>query len=357
MNTTKLILVSISSVLCLCSCNTKKEIKTFDVNNPYFGSYPQSRVEDETLINSLNNLAGNRPTEGMETLGNWKSFNYYADGEIAHFMWHIDISHSDGNKYRGVYFTSYRPNFTTDPLDIEYSYQDENGYFINTTYWFKYEPILWDVIDNNEENKEALVFSHIILDSQQFYKTGNPAIEHPVTRNVIGTDPVTGENWNVSGIYENNYKYSDIRMFSNTIFYNDAFDESERNAVLVKTIDNSPSSTEYKDENAYACEDTQDRVFIPSFGQVTNTGYGFAPTYDAYDPLRRKKSTDYAHCMGTFVYVDEESPYHELSTYWLRSPDAYESYYANDVYHPGEILAYFTNFTSLGYMPASYFKY
>ena len=59
-------------------------------------------------------------------------------------MWYIDLEYN-GEKYRGVYFNSYRLNQTTitnvSPVS-SYTYQDDAGYSLNTAYWFKYEPII-----------------------------------------------------------------------------------------------------------------------------------------------------------------------------------------------------------------------
>ena len=55
----------------------------------------------------------------------------------------IDIDNDDSYDYRGVYFTRYRPLSTESPSE---SIQPLNGYEIETTYWFKYEPIEWDVL-------------------------------------------------------------------------------------------------------------------------------------------------------------------------------------------------------------------
>ncbi|MCF0113210.1 MAG: InlB B-repeat-containing protein, partial [Bacilli bacterium] len=105
--------------------------------NPYFGSYPQTEVTDSGLIAALNSAAGTLPTAGNATVGNWTSYNYYIFSSVSHFMWHADIEHADGNKYRGVYFTSYRPYYTTYSSSASNSYQDDNGYNTNTVYWFK----------------------------------------------------------------------------------------------------------------------------------------------------------------------------------------------------------------------------
>ena len=71
-----------------------------------FGSYPQSDVKDKTLIAELNALA--------PAWDNWTSYDYYngsgSYGTMKQGDWmrYVDIEH-DGNLYRGVKISSYRP--------------------------------------------------------------------------------------------------------------------------------------------------------------------------------------------------------------------------------------------------------
>ena len=74
-----------------------------------FGSYPQSEVKDETLIAELNALAPD--------WDDWTSYGYYSGtggyGTMVQGDWmrYVDIKH-DGERYRGVKFTQYRPYHT-----------------------------------------------------------------------------------------------------------------------------------------------------------------------------------------------------------------------------------------------------
>ena len=79
------------------------------------------------------------------------------------YMKYTDIVY-DGSKYRGVYFSEYRPCHIGDISSAINSFQDENGYLINTIYWFKYEPILWRVLDPST----GLIMTESILDSQAY---------------------------------------------------------------------------------------------------------------------------------------------------------------------------------------------
>ena len=272
------------------------------------GTYPQTKVDDADLISALNDAVGTLPTQGTETLGKWESYNYYISGAVSHFMWHADIEY-EGDKYRGVYFTSYRPYYTINASDEANSSQDDNGYSINTVYWFKYESILWDILDDTTNEGEALVLAHKVLDAQQFYRRGTGGL----TRIVSGTDPVTGEAWSASGINDNNWKYSDLRVFANSTFYDDAFSAQEKTEILTKTVDNAPASTG-SSSTPYACEDTQERVFALSYVESHDNAYGFPG-----DGSRTRKATDYAKCMGVRVNRENNAS-NGNATWWLRSP-------------------------------------
>jgi len=103
-----------------------------------FGSYPQTKVTSSALISALN----------AQTLQSDNTVTY------------------NGLKYARVYFAQYMPYYTTAPTTAEYSYQDDNGYNINTVYWFKYEPLQWFVLSNT--NGELLVMANKILDSRAY---------------------------------------------------------------------------------------------------------------------------------------------------------------------------------------------
>lgn len=76
-------------------------------------------------------------------------------------MWYIDVE-LDGEYYRGVYFNEYRSSYT----DEGSGRQEDNGYYTYTTYWFKYEPISWTVIEENDGY--ATLLCDMIIDSQEY---------------------------------------------------------------------------------------------------------------------------------------------------------------------------------------------
>lgn len=266
-------------------------------NYVYFGSYPQTKVSDETLLNTLNAKAGELPTEENSYL--WTSYGYYISGSVKDYMWYID-DEVDGSKYRGVYFTSYRP-YPCD--DGSYNtFQDDNGYFERTTYWFKYEGIKWRVL--TESGNRAFLMCDIAIDSQQYYHDNNK---------IMMIDDKT--------IYANNYAESEIRKWLNETFYNTAFNDLQKAIIRTTSVDNSARSTSpynelwNKGENEYACENTLDKVFLLSEYEVTNPDYGFSES-TSWDETRQLKSSDYAKSQGCY----QSSEYNGNCSWRLRSP-------------------------------------
>ena len=182
----------------------KEEYKNGDIIK--FGSYPQTRVTDEKLIEKLNEL----PTEwknycydnGEENYNVYKdkdgNYLYYEgnadryifykpNGEVAFTkektgeyneisayvteevvdcgMKYTDVEF-EGEKYRGVYYSIYRPTGTHvfNSSIMNNCFQYVNGYPAGTTYWFRYDDIEWIILDKNR----GLLLSKDIIDSQPY---------------------------------------------------------------------------------------------------------------------------------------------------------------------------------------------
>lgn len=217
-------------ILLLPSGCKKKNDKSYKREDDfiYFGTYPQTLVSDEKIIDKLNNKSGNLPTK--ENSHKWISYKYYINSNVEDFMFYQDID-LDNDKiydYRGVYFIEYRPESVKDSSSTASSYQDDNGYYIDKVYWFKYEQIKWQIM--KEENGLALIFSCNILDSQDYY----PSDSHD--------DEM---------VYANNYALSKMRKWLNEDFYNLSFSDLEKEIIVDKEVDNGPSSTDGNAKNTH----------------------------------------------------------------------------------------------------------
>lgn len=255
--------------------------KTYKVGDIVeFGSYPQSRVTNSSLVSALNKVSKN-----------WVSYGYYsgtgACGTMAQGDWmkYADFTYN-GTKYRAVTFSQYRPSSTEGSPDY-YSQQQNNGYTPNKIYYFKYEPLKWRVLDPSA----GLVLCESIIDSQAYSNTVY----------CYGRDPYDEYNayWNDAEHthYANDYATSSIRAWLNDDFYNTAFSSSQKASILTSELDNRAYSTSYSE---YDSETTYDKVFLLSDSEMQNTAYGFPANSDP-SSARRAKGTDYAKCQGLWV--------------------------------------------------------
>lgn len=320
-----------------CSiCGTEETLYEERDGKIYFGEYPQTKETDNGITATLSQMSGDRPAKG--NAGKWTDYGYYVgidtdnDGyndtlSKEEYMWYIDLEYG-GERYRGIYFTSYRPIGAIYSSSTAYTYQDDNGYYINTLYWFKWEPIEWRVLE--KVNGEAFLMSSVILDSQQYYRG----------ENIRSIDDET--------VFSNNYKESDIRAWLNNSFYNQAFDEFEQAIINETLVDNSAATTA-SSSNSYACENTNDKVFLLSYKDVLNTKYGFNSSSD-FDTARGLKTTGYAQSQGayTLTYSSDRGN----GRWWLRSPYDHIGYYALSVYDSGDVCGSDVISTFYGVVPA-----
>ena len=101
-----------------------------------------------------------------------------------------------------------------------------------------------------------------------------------------------------------NYANSQIRAWLNDDFYKVAFNIMQQDLIQIVAVDNSLESTG-RDSNSYICEDTNDKIFLPSYSEITNENFGFETDDD-----RLWAITDYNVDLGAVA-----------GKWWLRSPD------------------------------------
>ncbi|MBQ7769647.1 MAG: hypothetical protein IJ373_00480, partial [Clostridia bacterium] len=264
-----------------------------------FGKYPQTKVTDSATTSALTSLAGALPTVNA---GGWTSYGYYISGSNAtDYMWYQDVEYG-GSKYRGVYFSSYRP-YCTKNCSSSQTHQDDNGYATSTLYWFEYECLNWTILDENDG--EYFLLCNSIIDSQEYY--------HSTSSRTI----------NGKTVYANNYAESNIRRWLNETFYETAFNELQQSLIQTTMVDNSAKSTNpYGQDNGVnnnACENTNDKIFLLSTEEVKNSNYGFVSEPNAGDTVRRRQTSDYAQCQGAYTYSG--GSYDGNGQWWLRSRD------------------------------------
>lgn len=155
-----------------------------------FGSYPQSKVTDTTVLATFGNFDKS-----------WTAYNQHLDGNRKDFMFYKDVTYN-GEKYRGVYFTRFTPT-------IAALCPDYKKFKVNTVYCFKYDPIKWRILKTDDDT--FTLVSDLILDCKSFMD-------------------MLDEEYNEDSIEE--FEDSDIWFWLNDTFYETAFNEIEQDLIL-----------------------------------------------------------------------------------------------------------------------------
>ena len=239
-------------------------LKVFEENGVtfvYFGSYPQTLLEDTSIINALNQLQTDEA-------------GYVTYNNVTYCK--ITAKIQDKTSYKSL----------SGKTDIKHG----------QVYYFIVEPIKWRVISTGKNTYE--LFSEFTLDVGTFFS----GIDGDLSAREI--DGKT--------IYANNYKYSDVRNFLNNVFYNTAFSNNEKEIIQTTLIDNSSKTgldfNKDMDPTAYACEDTLDNVYLLSYKDYQNKKIN-----------KQGRATDYAIAKG--CWVQKSGSYKCNAFWWLRTPN------------------------------------
>ena len=238
----------------------------------YFGSYPQNSIHNMSLIQELNELVG---TPISSNFGyNWNSYEYYSLSKVSEYMYYIDVDIDNNGvlDYRGVYLTKYRPyrcqnSNPTSGSNMKYTYQDDYGYDLNKTYWFKYNSIAWEQLTTS--NGKALLITKYVIDSQDYNHYYQIANEEVPYEHNGGTG------------YSDSYALSDIRKWLYLSFYATAFNDLQKSLLKATsisydygTIDNEYIFLLSKDEAAnYMTSDnlvTSSSIYAQSQGLISS---------------------------------------------------------------------------------------
>ena len=314
MKASKRVLSILLSVLLLAMTMAVAAVPAQAYSTIQFGNYPQTQVERTDALEA----AANAKT--------WQSYGYYIgkggnDGSMtaSSYMTFVDFF-SNGVKYRAVKFTKYRPYATNYSSSASNSIQDDNGYSTNTTYYFKYEPLTWRVLDAST----GLVLCDSIIDAQA-YQNDVHVVHAPSDDYLYGPEG-----------YANIYALSAIRDWLNENFFNTAFNNTQKAKIKSTEINNDSPF-----DSAYNSASTSDKIYLLSYSEAHSSGYGLSSA-----SARKAKGTDYAKCQG--LGVNNNSGY---SPWWLRTPGG-DSYYACNVLSNGNIEGGTVNYTDSGVRPA-----
>lgn len=189
---------------------------------------------------------------------------------------------SDGEWYAKV---------VASPDDSSYEFSNKTSVTSGSTYYFKVEPIKWRILSTDGDT--ALILCDSIIANHRYDNDSN------------------------------NYMDSEIRQWLNEQFYKTAFTDMQMEIILTTTVDNSGASAG-SSNNSYACEDTEDKVFLLSYKEATNSTYGFNTE------ARKMLTSDYSRATGS--YMVRRQDYYGIGCWWLRSPSGDDSDYARSVY-------------------------
>lgn len=250
-----------------------------------FGYYPQKHISDVDLITTLNGLSPNE-----------QGYYEYSDKLYEKCRSHYLVSHSKDNWF-----------------------DDETKVMEDEDYYFSVEPLVWTLIEENEDG--YLVISKDIIDVCYY-----------------------------DDVYEdcsNNYEESALRNYLNNDFLNKAFYTCKDRMIEVE-VDNSLLSTG-DTTNHYVCDNTFDYVFAPSIIELEEyVGCSLPFTYPLPDNVTRDlkaKTSDYYRCKdGT---TDNDN----YGNYWLRSPESDRNNYAKTINSNGKYFVSNHVYREIGIRP------
>ncbi len=309
-------------------------VPTQNGNYLLFGSYPQTDVTiymAEELSSYVSNLPNNENRNGF------KNYNYN-DSTV----WYKDVIHTDSEQYRAVYIESYRKNKYND----DGSSQKDNGYYLNEIYWFKFEPIKWRILSEN--NNEAFILSELILDSQEFQANCVFADDPTSSWGGIyvsdGLGNIKIDDYNVR-VDANNYEYSSIRSWLNYTFYHTAFNSFQKELIKLTLVENGANTTA-SPANGFLSNDTNDNIFLPCYKDIVNDSYGFNKNDTVNDVARQKQCSDYSKIQGINVN-------NSCGDWWTRSSKPGYGYYVQLIGKQGTACeGYFIYLSNVGVVPA-----
>ena len=133
----------------------------------------------------------------------------------------------------------------------------------------------------------------------------------------------------------------EVENFEGKGFLDVAFTQEEQAKILETTVDNSAETT-YSPLNQYACENTNDKIYLMSESEMKKTDYGYKNDQD-----RMRKGTDYAIARRLCVNSISKN-----GDYWTRSPTSVYSSGASYVYDDGSLSSNGVDYDYFGVLPA-----
>ncbi len=215
----------------------------------YFGQYPTAEIM-KTLKDPVEEYA--IPEGGIIV-------DEQLHDALNNAVWENDETVIDDTRYRRI-----KSEIMKDEPQY-YRWTDTDSY-----HYFRYEPLKWRIIEIN--GNELMLMSDKLLDCVPYNR---------VSEDVSWQDCY-------------------LRKFLNDEFYDHAFSDEEKEAIIEKQIENNPNRS-YKTDCGST---TADKVFVLSseevFMDTKATRHGFYPYTGVDDPAKRFRPTMYAMARGTW---------------------------------------------------------
>lgn len=257
-------------------------------------------VTTEMLTHSF--VDGNCTICGVKSYTRDGDYIYF--GEYPQTIKADDVTITDTQDSRGYYLGSdgfYYAKVIATPYKTGYTFSIGSTVTSGEAYYFKVELIRWRILSIDGE--KAFIHCDSIIANHRYDDDSN------------------------------NYAESEIREWLNETFYETAFNTLQRDMILTTAVDNSAATTG-SPSNPYTCEDTEDKVFLLSYKDITNSEYGFSTTHTV-DEARKMITSDYTRATGAFM--DTSSDYYGNGYWLLRSPSESISYGAMNLDYSGRV--------------------
>lgn len=251
---------------------------------------------------------------------------YILFGEYPQTIKANDVTITSTQDARGYYLGSdgfFYAAVKAEPFLDGYTFTTGARIKKSAVYYFKVEPIRWRIYLEDEERASILCDS--IIDSKAYQSSYKFDSETGAYYATVSDAPAE--------IYQNNYAYSEVRAWLNAQFYEIAFSDLQRSAIIATTVGNSEITTGYP-TNPYVCENTEDFIYLPSHLIVTKSAYGFSSVAYNRDAARQMQTSDYARASGVYMQTNEAD--YGMGNWWLRSPYYEYSNYVREVRSGGD---------------------
>lgn len=200
---------------------------------------------------------------------------------------------------------------------IKQKFHDGEEVVSGAAYWYRCEEIPWIVIAGS--NGAYTLISECVLDSAIF------------------------------GGASNNYAESSIRNWLDLDFCSDAFLE-DASSLYYSEIDNSAPSTG-DEKNPYACENTIERAFLPSYKELEELGW-------TNDLKGQAQCTDYVIAKGAYCDQDSYMGYGDkVAMYWTRSASSADDKRVTCIMAEGSVMTSGYDSTGVGVRPCIHVKF